>query len=89
MLNRVRFISVKKLTDHDWEEIVRRYEMGETLRDLAPEIECHEKTVARWLRKYGACIRNGPSPVPPEVRHANKAPVKPKTKPKRRIIEGW
>ncbi len=66
--------------------------MGECLRDLAPEVGCHEKTMARYLRKYGACIRGyGPSPNndAQERKQKREAAAKVLTstpKPKRRVI---
>jgi hypothetical protein len=52
---------MKEFSVAQWEEFVRRYEMGETSHELAVEMDCAATTARRHLAKWGAVIRpSGP-----------------------------
>lgn len=86
-----------------WEELVRRYEAGETLVALGKEVGCSDRTLSKYLARYGAIIRP-PGQVLTEqkqkwaeqkeasLKHDKRIklredPPKSEVKPKRKIVE--
>lgn len=86
---------MRQLRVAEWEEMVRRYEMGATLEELAAELNCVVSTARRHLAQRGAVIRSrGPekgrkpkASVPQPKVQADVGVAEPKvTKPKRKVL---